>query len=238
MQSNIFRAGATEAVAKKSGHRIAATTFEVSSEDVARHDVILTLEIEFVKCWIVENPRVGARFSSMKRTAMAYWLIPTEPARTFLEEMIGDLARRYNAPVFEPHTTIYVSSDQANAEEVIAKALCCRGPIEAKVLGVCHTGEFTETLFVQLALNKQLQRLNKIIRDAAQNSSGYQLDPHMSFLYKKLSAVVRQELARSIKLPFSEITFDSIKAVRCASPTRNRTDVEAWRVVAAKSLAE
>ena len=186
------------------------------------------------------KPRAGsgARFSSMKRTAIAYWLIPAEPARTFLEKVIGGLARRYNAPIFEPHATIHVDSDRADAEEVIAKALCCCGPIEVKVLDVCHTGEFTKTLFVQLALNKQLQRLNRIIRGAAQNSSSYQLDPHMSLLYKKMSIVSRQELARSIRLLFSEITFDSIKAVRCASPTRNRADVEAWRVVAAKSLPE
>jgi len=55
MQPNIFRAGATESVAVKTGHRIGATTFEVGSQDVSGHDAILTLEIEFVKCWIVEN---------------------------------------------------------------------------------------------------------------------------------------------------------------------------------------
>ena len=55
MQSDIFRASATKAVAKKTGHRIAATTFEVGSQDVGRHGVILTLEIEFVKCWIVKT---------------------------------------------------------------------------------------------------------------------------------------------------------------------------------------
>src|SRR5438046_8769342 len=97
MQSDIFRASATKAVAKKTGHRIAATTFEVGSQDVGRHGVILTLEIEFVKCWIVEHARVGRVFSSMKRTAMAYWLIPTEPAGTFFEELFGELARRYTA---------------------------------------------------------------------------------------------------------------------------------------------
>jgi hypothetical protein len=40
----------------------------------------------------------------------------------------------------------------------------------------------------------------------------------------------------SIKTPFSQIVFDALKAVQCISPTRNRADVEAWRVVAEKSL--
>jgi 2'-5' RNA ligase len=107
-----------------------------------------------------------------------------------------------------------------------------------KALGVRHCGEFIKTLFVQFALNRKLERLNEMIRSAAQDSSNYQLKPHLSLLYKKMSIPARRQLARSIKLSFSEVMFDSIKAVRCVSPTRNRADVEAWRVVARKSLDE
>jgi 2'-5' RNA ligase len=106
-----------------------------------------------------------------------------------------------------------------------------------KLLAVHQSGEFIKTLFVQLALNAKLRRLNETIRGAAQDSSDYQLKPHLSLLYKKMSVLARRELARSIKLPFSEVIFDSIKAVRCASPTRNRADVEQWRVVATKTLS-
>jgi putative hydrolase of the HAD superfamily len=173
----------------------------------------------------------------MKRTAIAYWLIPAEPARSFLERTIVDLARRYNAPVFEPHITIYVGSDRVETEEVIAKAISGCRLVQAKVLKVCQSGEFIKTLFVQFALDRKLQQLNEMIRDAAQDSSDYQLTPHLSLLYKKMSILARRQLVHSIKLPFSEVTFDSIKAVRCISPTRSRADVESWRVVAAKALS-
>jgi hypothetical protein len=56
-------------------------------------------------------------------------------------------------------------------------------------------------------------------------------------LYKKMEPVTRRELAASIYVPLSEVTFDTIKAVRCLSPTQSRADVEAWRVVAAASLS-
>jgi 2'-5' RNA ligase len=172
----------------------------------------------------------------MKKTAIAYWLIPAEPARSFFERTIADLARRYNAPVFEPHMTIYVGSDRVEAEEVIAKAVYGCRLVQAKALQVCQSGEFIKTLFVQFALDRKLQQLNEMIRDAAQDSSDYQLKPHLSLLYKKMSILARRQLAGSIKVPFSEVTFDSIEAVRCALPTRRRADVEAWRVVATKSL--
>lgn len=197
------------------------------------------MEVEFVKYWIVENA-CGKRVcsSSMEKTAIAYWLIPAEPARSLFERTIADLARRYNAPVFEPHMTIYVGSDRVEAEEVIAKAVSGCRLVQAKVLEVCQSGEFIKTLFVQFALDRKLQQLNEMICDAAQDSSDYQLNPHLSLLYKKMSILARRQLAHSIKLPFSEVTFESIKAVRCVSPTRSRADVEAWRVVAAKSLGE
>ena len=173
-----------------------------------------------------------------RQIVIAYWLIPTEPARSFFQDVINDLARRYNAPVFEPHMTIYVGSGRVEAEEVIAKAASGCGLVEAKVLKVCQSGEFIKTLFVQFAMGGKLQQLNEMIRDAAQDSSDYLLKPHLSLLYKTMSIPERRQLVHSIKLPFLEVTFDSIKAVRCISPTRNRADVEAWRVVAAKSLGE
>jgi hypothetical protein len=58
----------------------------------------------------------------------------------------------------------------------------------------------------------------------------------LSLLYKNLTAATRRELAASINIPLSEVTFDAIKAVRCVSPTQSRSDVEAWQVVAAADL--
>ena len=173
------------------------------------------------------------------RTAIAYWLIPVEPARGSLEKVIVDLARRYNGPVFEPHLTVHVEADGAeSSEKIISKVACHREPIELEVLDVHHSDEFTKTLFVRLAPNTKLQQLHDMIRNAAQNSSEYRLEPHMSLLYKKMPLLKRRELAESIKLPFSRAIFDSLKALRCTSPTLNRTDVEAWRVLAAKTFSE
>ena len=122
----------------------------------------------------------------MEKTAIAYWLIPAEPARSFFEKKIVDLARRYNAPVFEPHMTLYVGSARVEAEEVIAKAVSGCRFAQAKVLKVCESDEFIETLFVQFAPDRKLQQLYEMIRDAAQDSSDYQLNPHLSLLYKKM----------------------------------------------------
>jgi 2'-5' RNA ligase len=184
------------------------------------------------------NCRSGISAFVFGRTVIAYWLIPAESARSFFQGMIDDLARRYEAPLFEPHVTVHVGSNRADAAEsaLSEAARVCR-PINVKALEIGHTGEFIKTLFVQFALNTELRQLNEIIRNAAQDSSHYELKPHLSLLYKKMSAASRRELAGSIKVPFAEVTFDALKAVRCISPTRSRSDVEAWCVVATTELS-
>ena len=172
-----------------------------------------------------------------KQIVIAYWLIPSEPAHSFFQRIINDLARRYDAPVFEPHVTIYVGANRTDAlETVLSKAAQDCKPIVFQAIEVSHSDEFIKTLVVEFGLNMKLLQLNQVIRSAAQDSSDYDLKPHLSLLYKRMSVQTRRRLARSIEVPFSEVVFDSLKAVRCVSPTRSRADVEGWRVVAEKPL--
>jgi len=172
-----------------------------------------------------------------RRIVIAYWLIPTEPARSYFQNIVNNLAERYGAPEFEPHVTVHVGTDRTETvDEVLSKAGRTSGKIALQVLNVSSSSEFIKTLFVHFTRSTQLQHLNQGIRKAAQDSSDYQLSPHLSLLYKRLSIQDRRLLTHSIEVPFSEVKFDSLKAVRCVSPTRSRADVEGWRVVVEKPL--
>jgi 2'-5' RNA ligase len=172
-----------------------------------------------------------------RQAVIAYWLIPAEPAHSFFHRVIHDLARRYEAATFEPHVTLHVGAHRADsARQALAESARECTPIKLKPLGILQSDEFVKTLFVHFALSAELRQANEIIRNAAQDSSQYDLKPHLSLLYNKMEAAVRRELAASIVIPFSQVTFDRIKAVRCVSPTQSRADVESWRVVAAADL--
>ena len=238
MKPDVFRSGATKSIAIESGHRIATTTFQFGSKYVSGHGASLTLEINFVNCWILENARWNrGHSSSMKSIVIAYWLIPAEPMDSFFRRIVNELAARYNAPVFEPHVTIHVGANSPDeAKGTLSKAASGCKQIKLKTLEIDHSSEFIKTLFVQFALNRQLQQLNQHIRDAARDSADYELNPHLSLLYKTVSIEERRLLTHSIEVPFSEVIFDSLKAVQCISPTQSRADVEKWRVVAATNL--
>jgi 2'-5' RNA ligase len=172
-----------------------------------------------------------------RQTVIAYWLIPSEPAHGFFQGLINDLARRYDAPVFEPHVTVHVGADRTDAAaNAAADATRQCKPISLIPLGVDESDLFIKTLFVRFAMSAELQRLNAVIRQGANDSSPYELNPHLSLIYKRMAPATRREIAASIEVPFSEVTFGAMKAVLCISPTQSRADVEAWRVVAAASL--
>jgi hypothetical protein len=173
-----------------------------------------------------------------RQTVIAYWLIPSEPAHSFFQRIINDLARRCDAPVFEPHVTVHVGEDRADAvENALRDATREYKLVGLAPLGIDQSDEFIKTLFVRFAMSVELRKIADIIRGAANDSSRYQLRPHLSLLYKNLAAATRRELGASIQVPPFEVIFDAIRAVRCVSPTKSGADVEAWHVVAAASLS-
>jgi hypothetical protein len=94
-----------------------------------------------------------------RRVVIAYWLIPAEPAHRFFQDLINDLARRYDAPVFEPHVTIYVGANRTDAlETVLSKAAQDCEPIVLQALEVSHSDEFIKTLVVEFGLTRNCCR--------------------------------------------------------------------------------
>ncbi len=170
----------------------------------------------------------------MKMSAVAYWLLPTEPARESFTELIGQLAARFNAPVFEPHLTVFVAPDDSSSPADIVREL---GDVRLSLTstGIRCSEQFTKTLFVQFRKTQRLQRLADAIWKSSGARERYVVDPHLSLLYKYLPKKTKHESANSIQLPFGEVIFDSVCAMHCVSPTQNADDVRAWELVASQN---
>lgn len=179
--------------------------------------------------------RDGGRPSSMKKSAIVYWLIPANPERELFCDIIRILYKQFDAPNFDPHLTLLVAQDGEAPKKILEKIKAA--PIRLGVRGVAVSDTFTKTLFVQMNPNDSLKNLVVDLDRATRSGSKTVDDPHVSLLYKELPASVKKELASTIKLPFSEVTFDSIRAVRLTLPVRNREDVESWETIATKSLS-
>jgi len=171
-------------------------------------------------------------------TILAYWLIPAEPARSHFRSLIQDIARRFDAPVFEPHVTLYVTEPgNENPADVLKETLRNIKPPSLSIAAINYSDEFTKTLFVEFRPDESLDRLNGKLRAGSASQPEYQLNPHLSLIYKTMSPETKVPLAKSLRLPFDEVRFDSAKAVISPAKIESRADVEAWRVAAEENFA-
>jgi hypothetical protein len=177
--------------------------------------------------------------SPARQQIVTCWLVPAAPARTFFASLIGDLAARFDAPVFEPHLTVYVTRiGNENAEELLQCVLAHSGAYRLSISGIDYSDEFTKTLFVQFQPNDEIARLSANLRRASAFQDEYQLNPHLSLIYKKMSRETKEEIASSLGLPFDEVFFDTVKAVISPARINSREDVEAWRVAVTQRLSK
>jgi hypothetical protein len=170
---------------------------------------------------------------------LAYWLRSAEPARNFFASTIAGFAARFDGPVFEPHVTVYAGKKRdENPEEILHATLAGCGPLRLLVCDIQHSDQFTKTVFVQFEPSTSLLQLSRRLLESSTAHEEYQLNPHLSLIYKKMTRNQRVEVASSIRLPFTEVVFDLAKAVICPTPIRSREDVESWRVVATQPLTK
>jgi hypothetical protein len=169
---------------------------------------------------------------------ITYWLIPAEPARSRFAAVISDLAARFDAPIFEPHLTVYATAlGNEDGAAVLEQVVADRGTYSLRLSGVSHSDEFTKTAFVQFHPNEALSKLSANFREASSIKDEYRLKPHVSLIYKTMPPERRAEISSSVSLPFEEVVFDSAQAVISPADIKSRADVEAWRVVAIRKLA-
>src|SRR5438105_3465910 len=108
---------------------------------------------------------------------LAYWLIPAGQARDFFVSTIAELAVRFDAPLFEPHVTVYASAKgNENPEEVLRGALAGCEPFRLSVRDIQCSDEFTKTVFVQFEPSPELLRLNRALQQASAFHDEYELN--------------------------------------------------------------
>jgi len=162
---------------------------------------------------------------------VAFWLVPRCQERATLQSLIVDLARRFSAPVFVPHVTVYSCRRTLGQRELAvmtALARSCR-PIAANPASLASTGRLTQALFARLPDLPEISALSRALHAGVPMPSDYGLVPHMSLLYQKLAPAARKTLLCEIALCLSEIRFDALWAVAIPEQIRELDDLRGWR---------
>jgi hypothetical protein len=169
---------------------------------------------------------------------ISYWLVPVARDKERFEDIIRRLAARFDAPVFEPHVTVYSGplGPRENIADIVVSTAVKTSELELQSSGIAHSEQFTKTVFVEFAMNGVLAKLSGALKQRSAQPAHYELKPHLSLIYAPLAVPARERLAHELVLP-GTVRFDALKAIVSSNQVRTREDVGAWRVVAASRLA-
>lgn len=183
------------------------------------------------------DPRLGGAMTPTLEM-ISYWLVPDARHRPFFDGLIAGLAAGRDAPVFEPHVTVYagLGAGVDSPEAVVEAALGGLGPLTLRADRVRWSALFTKTLYLDFHPSEPLARLSAALRDGSARPGDYTLAPHLSLMYRTLPEAEQTALATSISVPYREVTFDRITAVLCPARTETREDVERWQVAHTRHL--
>jgi hypothetical protein len=73
--------------------------------------------------------------------------------------------------------------------------------------------------------------MSEKLRAASVSQRDYELNPHLSLIYKTMAPEAKRQIVNSLHLAFSEVDFDLVKAVISPAKIESREDVESWRMV-------
>jgi putative hydrolase of the HAD superfamily len=159
----------------------------------------------------------------------AVWLTPASSDRRWLSKIIQDYAEAYSAPTFEPHVTIYsgLCNERDDIPRILSTATGTLPSLDLEVTGLGYTENFFRTGFITFAPHKALTDLSKTIREQLQTPTDYQLEPHLSLVYKDLTLDQKRLAMLRIILSVQTITFDTLKVVKPSD--QNWFDISSWR---------
>ena len=170
---------------------------------------------------------------------LAFWLMPSADAKPFFVSLVEELARRLDAPVFEPHVTLRGAElEQREAVALLEKITDRYAPVDLQIGGIEFSEQYTKTLYVQFGSSAGASAISTAIAEGAESTGGYKFDPHLSLLYKAMPQAQKQELAREINIPFERVRFEAVKLVSVPTPVEGPEDVRAWRTIAERPLKE
>lgn len=159
---------------------------------------------------------------------IVFWLVPSQPWRSRIADLIVALGRAHGGPAFEPHITIEVSHAPAGAalEAVLDRVARGFEPMTLVAGTTAHSAAHFRTLFVEFD-DARLPALQRRLREELGRDEGYALHPHLSLLYRgDLPLETRVRLAATHRFAGERIEFDLLVAVQPSLPGGDLSDIE------------
>lgn len=138
------------------------------------------------------------------------WLVPSTTDSKYLNKIIRNLAKKYDAPQFSAHITVF--SGVRSFGKAKSAVLSVRPPaIRTQKTGIGQSDYLWKTLFLKI---KKSRALAELYSDLQNNlDTKYDFEPHISLIYKKLDQSTKRKIISNLKIKKS-LRFDRLVIIR------------------------
>lgn len=165
------------------------------------------------------------------------WLVPQEDDEIYLSNIIKDLGKEHNAPVFTPHLTLLgnVTIDYDKLKSVIDTIFQNVKPFRIKKIGLNQSEDFFKTVFIECELDENLKVPFERISSKTDKRSVESFKPHISLIYKTLSKDERIKIIEEMNIK-NKFVIDNVYIVAPREGQKDWYDVGNWRILYKKSF--
>jgi 2'-5' RNA ligase len=140
------------------------------------------------------------------------WLEPSQQDAKHLRKIINHPAKKYNAPIFAPHVTLYGGIQRYRDAENAVRKCTAFSKLHLETKGIRYSDYLWKTLFAEIKKDDCVKQLNKCLKNSLGRQVNYEFRPHLSLIYKKLDANTKRKLARTMTVK-KHVVFDKITII-------------------------
>jgi hypothetical protein len=104
-------------------------------------------------------------------------------------------------------------------------------PFRIKINQVQCSNEITKTVYVSLFKNEEISNIYHSLSGQSGQIVSYNLDPHLSLIYSRMTLSEREALAASLQIDKTWILIDQLWAVSTPEVKQDQVDTDQWRVI-------
>jgi hypothetical protein len=154
------------------------------------------------------------------------WLTFQKEDEKFLQDIINELAKKYNSIPFKPHITGYrLINMELDKISIICENICNRfQPFSVEFLNILYSNNIWKTLFVNLKTSIVMNEIHNNFKNEFQKIETNVLDSHISLIYKNMPSNDKKEIIKNLKLK-KQFKINSISILDYSNKIEN------WKIV-------
>ncbi|MCL5746938.1 MAG: hydrolase [Patescibacteria group bacterium] len=164
------------------------------------------------------------------------WIIPEVKDREYLQNIINNLAKKYNSPVFIPHMTLAgdirlgIDEIESAVEEIFENTK----PFKIKKTRVNQSELFFKTVFIEFGLDENLKNLYSFLSRKIRMDVLFTFKPHISLIYKIMPREEKLKIIEKLDIK-DEFTIGSVMINK--NDPNDYQNVKSWKIIYSKKLS-